>query len=136
VVRVRKLLDDGRPTLASLHPDGVMTRTPGLFGGRPGGAVRGVMLDPAGRVVHDYGIGALVTLSAPNQILELRLAGGAGYGDPLDRPVDEAQRDLDLGYVTAEGAESDYGCALVNGRIDSAATAARRVVLKSERRPS
>ncbi len=136
VVRVRKLLDDGRPTLASLHPDGVMTRPPGLFGGRPGGAVRGVMLDPAGRVVHDYGIGALVMLSAPNQILELRLAGGAGYGDPLDRPVDEAQRDLDLGYVTAESAESDYGCVLVNGRIDSAATAARRVVLKSEGRPS
>jgi hypothetical protein len=50
--------------------------------------------------------------------------------------VDEAQRDLDLGYVTAESAESDYGCVLVNGRIDSAATAARRVVLKSEGRPS
>jgi N-methylhydantoinase B/oxoprolinase/acetone carboxylase alpha subunit len=130
VVRVRKLLDDGRPTLASLHPDGVMSRTPGLFGGRPGGAVRGVMLDPEGRVVQDYGIGALVTLSAPNQILELRLAGGAGYGDPLDRPVDEVQRDLDLGYVTAEGTESDYGCVLANGRIDPVATAARRVALK------
>jgi len=136
VVRVRKLLDDGRPTLASLHPDGVMTRTPGLFGGRPGGAVRGVMLDPAGRVVHDYGIGALVTLSAPDQILEIRLAGGAGYGDPLDRPVDEVQRDLDLGYVTAEGTERDYGCVLVNGGIDPAATTARRVALKSDGRPS
>ena len=136
VVRVRKLLDDGRPTLASLHPDGVMTRTPGLFGGRPGGAVRGVMLDPAGRVVHDYGIGALVTLSAPDQILEIRLAGGAGYGDPLDRPVDEVRRDLHLGYVTAEGSERDYGCVLVNGGIDPAATATRRVALKSDGRPS
>ncbi|HWO93124.1 MAG TPA: hydantoinase B/oxoprolinase family protein, partial [Methylomirabilota bacterium] len=136
VVRVRKLLDDGRPTLASLHPDGVMTRTPGLFGGRPGGAVRGVMLDPAGRVVRDYGIGALVTLSAPDQILEIRLAGGAGYGDPLDRPVDEVRRDLHLGYVTAEGTERDYGCVLVNGGIDPAATATRRVALKSDGRPS
>src|SRR2546427_302630 len=136
IVRVRKLFHDGQPTLASLHPDGVMTRTPGLFGGRPGGAVRGVMLDPAGRVVHDYGIGALVTLSAPDQILEIRLAGGAGYGDPLDRPVDEGQRDLDLGYVTAEGTERDYGCVLVNGGVDPAATAARRVALKSDGRPS
>jgi 5-oxoprolinase (ATP-hydrolysing)/N-methylhydantoinase A len=94
------------------------------------------MLDPEGRVVQDYGIGALVTLSAPNQILELRLAGGAGYGDPLDRPVDEVQRDLALGYVTAEGTERDYGCALANGGIDPVATAARRVALKNDGPPS
>ena len=136
VVRVRKLLDDGLPTLASLHPDGVLTRTPGLFGGRPGGPVRGVMLDPAGGVVHDYGIGALVTLAAPDQILELRLAGGAGYGDPLDRPTDEVQRDLDRGYITAEGAERDYGCVPGDGGIDTVATAARRIRLKSGGRPS
>src|SRR5207302_1511566 len=85
-------------------PDGVLTRTPGLFGGRPGGPVRGVMLNPAGEVVQDYGIGALVTLSSTDEILELRLAGGAGYGDPLDRPVDAVQRDLDGRYVTADGA--------------------------------
>src|SRR5437660_1725731 len=89
VVRVRKLFHDGQPTLASLHPDGVLTRTPGLFGGRPGGPVRGVMLNPAGEVVQDYGIGALVTISSTDEILELRLAGGAGYGDPLDRHVDD-----------------------------------------------
>jgi 5-oxoprolinase (ATP-hydrolysing)/N-methylhydantoinase A len=136
VVRVRKLLDDGLATLASLHPDGVLTRTPGLFGGRPGGPVRGVMLDGAGEVVHDYGIGALVTLAAADQVLELRLAGGAGYGDPLDRPVDEVQRDLDLGYITAEGAERDYGCVRGDGGIDTAASAARRIRLKSGSRPS
>ena len=133
VVRVRKLLDDDRATLASLHPDGVLTRTPGLFGGRPGGPVRGVMLDPSGRVVHDYGIGALVTLAAPEQILELRLAGGAGYGDPLNRPVDEVRRDLDHGYITAAGAEREYGCVLGDDGIDTAATASRRLQLKSSR---
>ena len=58
------------------------------------------------------------------------------YGDPLDRPVDEVQRDLDLGYVTGEGTERDYGCVLVNGGIDPAATATRRVALKSDGRPS
>jgi 5-oxoprolinase (ATP-hydrolysing)/N-methylhydantoinase A len=137
MVRVRKLLDDGRPTLASLHPDGVLTRTPGLFGGQAGGAVRAVMLNPAGQVVHDYGIGALVTLSDPDQVLELCLAGGAGYGDPLDRPVDKVQRDIDQGYITAEGAERDYGCVVVaNGRIDPIATAARRAQRKRDRRPS
>jgi 5-oxoprolinase (ATP-hydrolysing)/N-methylhydantoinase A len=127
VVRLRKLFDDDRPTLASLHPDGVLTRPRGLFGGHPGGAVRGVMLNAEGEVVQDYGIGGLVTLSAPDQIVEVRLAGGAGYGDPLDRPLDDVQRDLDRGYVTAEGAERDYGCVLgADGRIDPVATAARR----------
>ena len=132
VVRVRKLFHDGQPTLASLHPDGVLTRTPGLFGGRPGGPVRGVMLNPAGEVVQDYGIGALVTLSSTDEILELRLAGGAGYGDPLDRPVDEVQRDLDAGYVTADGAEHQYGCVVRGGgRIEPAATAALRARRRS-----
>ena len=82
VVRVRKLADDGRPAYAGLFPDGVLTRTAGLFGGRPGGAVRGVLLDTTGAVVTDYGVGSLVVLERPDQILELRLAGGAGYGDP------------------------------------------------------
>jgi len=95
--------------------------------------VRGVMLDPSGRVVHDYGIGALVTLAAPEQILELRLAGGAGYGDPLDRPVDEVRRDLDHGYITAAGAEREYGCVLGDDGIDTAATASRRLQLKTSR---
>src|SRR5262249_690491 len=83
LVRVRTLLGGGLALLARLRPDGVLPRTPGPFGGRPGGPVRGVMLDRAGEVVHDYGIGALVTLAAADQVLELRLAGGAGYGDPL-----------------------------------------------------
>src|SRR5262249_48004725 len=41
LVRVRKLYDDGRPVLAGLHPDGVLTRTAGRLGGRAGGPVRG-----------------------------------------------------------------------------------------------
>jgi N-methylhydantoinase A/oxoprolinase/acetone carboxylase beta subunit/N-methylhydantoinase B/oxoprolinase/acetone carboxylase alpha subunit len=109
VVRVRKLEDDGRPAYAGLFPDGVLTRTAGLFGGRPGGAVRGVLLDAAGRVVTDYGVGSLVTLERPDQILELRLAGGAGYGDPRERAPELLQHDLDHGYVTARAVTEHYG---------------------------
>ena len=46
------------------------------------------------------------------------------------------RRDLELDYVTAEGTERDYGCVLVNGGIDPAATATRRAALKSDGRPS
>jgi 5-oxoprolinase (ATP-hydrolysing) len=118
VVRVRKLVDDGRPTYAGLYPDGVLTRTPGLHGGGPGGAVRGVLLDAAGQVTHDHGVGGLVALERPDQVLELRLAGGAGYGEPRTRPVARVQRDLDDGYVTPAGACEDYGVTVdADGRV-------------------
>ena len=127
IVRVRKLHDDGRPALAGLHPDGILTRTAGLFGGRAGGPVRAVTRNADGEVEVDHGIGGLVTLTRPDEILEVQLAGGAGYADPLDRAIDEVQRDLDDGYVTLEGAERDYGCAVgPSGRIDREATAALR----------
>ncbi len=127
IVRVRKLHDDGRPALAGLHPDGILTRTAGLFGGRAGGPVRAVTRNADGEVEVDHGIGGLVTLTRPDEILEVQLAGGAGYADPLDRAIDEVQRDLDDGYVTREGAERDYGCAVdPSGRIDREATALRR----------
>ena len=131
VVRVKKLLDDGQPSLAGLHPDGVLTRTAGLFGGEPGGPTRGLMRDPAGKLVKDYGIGALVTLSTPEQVLEVQLAGGSGYGDPLDRPIEEVQRDLDDQYVTPAGARRDYSCVVGrDGVIDPEATR----VLRARRR--
>jgi N-methylhydantoinase B len=35
--------------------------------------------------------------------------GGAGYGDPLQRPVDAVLADVVSGYVSLESAERDYG---------------------------
>ena len=35
--------------------------------------------------------------------------GGAGYGDPADRPHDLVKRDLARGYISAEAAARDYG---------------------------
>ena len=73
--RLRKLHDDGLPTLASVYPEGVGVTVQGLHGGLPGGGVRGVVLDPDGNVTHDCGTGELVTLTRTDQIVEVRLAG-------------------------------------------------------------
>jgi N-methylhydantoinase B len=35
--------------------------------------------------------------------------GGAGYGDPKDRPLDQVKRDLARGYISPETALNDYG---------------------------
>ena len=39
----------------------------------------------------------------------LQSAGGGGYGDPLERDAQALARDIAEGYVTAAGAERDYG---------------------------
>ena len=51
-------------------------------------------------------------------------AGGAGYGDPHERPPEIVLRDVKSGYVSTEVARNDYGVALtVTGdAVDSLAT--------------
>ena len=107
--RLRKLHDDGLPTLASVYPEGVGVTVEGLHGGLPGGSVRGVVLDPEGNVIHDCGTGELVTLTRTDQIVEVRLAGGAGFGDPRARSAELVERDVDEGFVSRESALLDYG---------------------------
>lgn len=46
------------------------------------------------------GDGDWLTVSSP---------GGGGHGDPLTRPLEEVELDLNLGYITPESAESDFG---------------------------
>ena len=113
--RLRKLHDDGLPTLASVYPEGVGVTVQGLHGGLPGGGVRGVVLDPDGGVVHDCGTGELVTLTRTDQIVEVRLAGGAGFGDPRVRLTALVQQDVAEGIVSPEAAARDYGLRIAAG---------------------
>ena len=122
VISARKLDDDGRPCQVGLYPMGVLRPVPGLFGGRPGGRASGRTSRPDGEA-RDVGVGALSVLETPEEFAELRVAGGSGFGDPLERPFEAVQRDLDAGYVTAEGARRDYGCVVgEDGLIDRAAS--------------
>ena len=93
VVRLRKLCDGDGSTLASVYPEGVAVKTPGLFGGQPGGTTHGWLLDGQYCKTKDYGVGELETLTGTDQIIELQLAGGAGFGDPLDRPLALVEHD-------------------------------------------
>jgi N-methylhydantoinase B len=80
---------------------------------------------------------------ALNQVLHagdayiLRSGGGGGFGSPLERDLASLERDVRCGYVTRAAAERDYGAVLVDdtGRIDTAATQARRAQMGAQGLP-
>ena len=58
-----------------------------------------------------------------DDVVAWQLAGGGGYGDPLQRDPARVQRDVRMGYVTMEGARRDYGVVLhTDMSIDEDAT--------------
>jgi N-methylhydantoinase B len=59
---------------------------------------------------------------SPGDMLIFRTAGGGGWKDRLDRPVEAVERDVAFGLVSVEGALANYG--VVVG--DAAATEAER----------
>ena len=65
----------------------------------------------------------------PGDMLIYRTAGGGGWKDRLERPVEAVERDVSFGLVSAEKALSAYG--VVVG--DAEATAAERERQKAER---
>ncbi len=76
----------------------------------------------------------LIRLEAGDVLAKTPQAGG-GWGDPLDRPPEAVQADLDFGAVSPEAAQRLYGVVLdAAGRVDLVATAARREALRAERR--
>jgi 5-oxoprolinase (ATP-hydrolysing) len=126
-VTLRKLRSDGLATLASVYPEGVDLAVPGLFGGGAGRAAHGVVRDGTGKILKDCATGELVTLTSEQEIVEVSLAGGSGYGDPMARPLAAIARDLAEGFISLEAAERDYGVVLdPDGRLDAAESAKRR----------
>ena len=117
-VRFRKLHDDGQPLMATIYPEGVTHPAPGLFGGGSCVAARAQVVNSEGMVLRDCGTGALLELTGPDEIVDVVVAGGAGFGDPPSRHRDAFDRDIRLGVVTPEGARRDYGARLGN-RVQS-----------------
>ena len=126
VVETRKLRDDHEPCQVGLYPNGVNAPMRGLYGGKPGrpGSARFTESDGS---TQDLGVGALARYTNTGQLSDLILAGGSGYGDPWSRSYEDVQSDLDDGYVTVDGAETDYGCVVgADGQIDRTASKKRR----------
>jgi N-methylhydantoinase B len=71
------------------------------------------------------------------EVIRIRTTGGGGWGDPLERPVDEVVRDVAWGKVSLAGAREDYGVVLGGSTddpaADEAATAQLRDRLRAQR---
>jgi 5-oxoprolinase (ATP-hydrolysing) len=115
-VRIRKLVDDGFPALLDLHPIGMLVAPPGLDGGDAGGRARAYVTD--GKLVMEGGATiSLAELRHPGQRATIEIAGGSGYGNPSERPLERVQADLDEGYVSPEGAAAYDVSVEPDGRV-------------------
>jgi N-methylhydantoinase B len=99
---------------------------PGILGGEPGalgvtvrnpGTVRSEILESKGTYRLETG-----------DLIATKLAGGGGYGDPLDREVWRIEQDLTDGLLSPTKAASSYGIVFKAGgqEVDAAATDAER----------
>jgi N-methylhydantoinase B len=96
----------------------------GLWGGRDGAPPDYLLKTPADEdfqsvdvVLHEVPAASRATL---------RVSGGGGWGNPLERDPEAVLRDVVEGLVSVAAAEREYGVVIVDGRVDSEATSRRR----------
>lgn len=63
----------------------------------------------------------------PGDRVEVKTAGGGGYGNPFERDIERVMEDLAMGYITRDAAQDSYGVVVdEQGMLDVLATQARR----------
>lgn len=87
-------------------------RPPGVLGGQE--AAKNIVEYQQDDGVHRPAMGAKLfgVKLKPGQSIRIESPGGGGYGPPSDRPLEDIERDLRLGMISADGAERDYGVSL------------------------
>lgn len=90
------------PMVFNLTPDRITTKPQGLDGGAPGRSGAAFLNGVELREFPPIHL-------QPGDVVELRLGGGGGFGPVSDRPPAAVDSDVELGLVTPEGGERDYG---------------------------
>src|SRR5690349_12682580 len=109
----------------------------GVAGGRAGKPFQ-ITVDPGGPAEHDVDALADAEPLRAGTVVRIRTTGGGGWGDPLDRPVEEVLRDIAWRKVSVAGAREDYGVVVLDSAsadlaADLAATEALRTSLRAAR---
>ena len=104
----------------------------GLYGGGPGAASRNVLNPQAEARVLDS---KLLMDLGHGDVFRHELAGGGGWGDPLERDPASVLEDVRDEFVSRDGAARDYGVVLDTRRwtVDRAATDRLRARVRAGR---
>jgi N-methylhydantoinase B len=122
----------------------------GVFGGHPGGtSLYDVVQQSDWKQRYEQGssIGTLDDLRGerhvpdakstlmlgPGDVVNNVTQNAGGFGDPLDRPLEQVVADLVGGHVTPKTARELYGVVLDGDRADETATTAERERMRSAR---
>jgi N-methylhydantoinase B len=105
----------------------------GVAGGRAGRPFS-VTVDPGGPRERDVDALADAEPVAAGEVIRIRTTGGGGWGDRLDRPVDEVVRDVRWGKVSIGGAGADYGVVVTGDPDDPVLDGTSTAALRDEMR--
>ncbi len=78
-----------------------------LEGGQPGSANHIIIRRATGETER-YAVANGLTLHR-DDVIQIMTATGAGWGDPMQRPLEQVEEDLKNGYITLEQANRHYG---------------------------
>jgi N-methylhydantoinase B len=121
------------PGEISIHDDRWLTPPWGNVGGMPGSRSTKILKRADGSEQVLPSKCDQIAIEAGDQLI-YRTAGGGGWKDPLSRPAEFVQRDVQYGLVSKAKAESDYGVILDDAlEIDYAATEAKRAQIAEAR---
>jgi len=109
---VMALQDD---TVFTARSDSHLFGAAGAFGGLDGGKAR-LILNPRGDAPTELPSKASNLVLKAGESVRMETPGGAGYGPPQERSLEQLARDLRSGKVSRAAAERDYGA----DRIDQA----------------
>jgi N-methylhydantoinase B len=102
----------------------------GLYGGSPGAPSENV-LNPDGAAEP---LPSKLTMTIRRgEVFRHVLAGGGGWGDPLERDPALVLRDVRNELLSVAKAAADYGVVVAGGAVDAAATARLRAELRARR---
>ncbi len=102
--RIYEILKDG--VYVTIASDRFKFRPEGLFGGHDGTCASVTILRGERRI--DLPSKTATTLKK-GDLLEVKIGGGGGYGDPLERDRWRIEKDLREGNISPEAARRDYG---------------------------
>lgn len=96
------------PGEVSIHDDRWLTYPWGILGGKPGHRSEKILQRADGSEERLPSKCDEVQVQ-PGDVLVYRTAGGGGWKDPLDRPIENVEADVAKGLVSEEKARRDYG---------------------------